>query len=146
MSNTKTAISLVCSSCLSVNRVPEARMADAPICGKCKQLLTPDQPIELTDENFQKFVARTEIPIVIDFWAPWCGPCRQMAPAFSAAAKQLSPNVILAKVNTEEAQRSAEGFNITGIPCMIAFRNGKEVARQSGAMNTEQIVKWTRAV
>ena len=146
MSRTETTISLVCPGCLSVNRVPETRLNDFPICGKCKNALTPDHPIELTDGNFQKFVSRTQLPIVIDFWASWCGPCRMMAPAFAAAAKQVTPNVILAKLNTEEARQSAAGFNISGIPCLIAFRGGKEVARQSGAMNTEQIVQWSKAI
>ncbi len=146
MSDTDTTISLVCPSCSTVNRVPQSRMADEPICGKCKQALAPDSPIELTDTNFHKFVTRTGVPVVVDFWAAWCGPCRTMAPSFVAAAKQLSPIIILAKLNTEEASRSAAGFNISGIPCLIAFRGGKEVARQSGAMSTEQIVRWARSV
>lgn len=146
MSKTKTTISLVCLGCAAVNRVPLSRITEEPICGKCKQALVPDYPVELTDANFQKFISRTSIPIVIDFWAAWCGPCRMMAPAFAAAAKELSPLVILAKLNTEEANQTAAGFNISGIPCLIAFRNGQEVARQSGAMSTEQIVKWVKAV
>jgi thioredoxin 2 len=146
MPATEYTLSLVCPDCLSVNRVPEARLADGPVCGKCKQSLTPGQPIELTDANFKKFLSRTDLPIVVDFWAAWCGPCQSMAPAFTAAAEQLSPNILLAKLSTEESQRSAAGFNITGIPCLIAFRGGKEVARQSGAMNAQQIVQWTRSV
>jgi thioredoxin 2 len=146
MSKTEATVSLVCPICLSVNRVPKSRLVDAPICGKCKLALTPSHPIELTDANFAKFVSRTGIPIVIDFWASWCGPCQTMAPAFVAAANQLTPNVMLAKLNTELASRSAAGFNISGIPCLIAFRDGKEVARQSGVMSAEEIVRWARSI
>ncbi|MCL4123717.1 UNVERIFIED_CONTAM: hypothetical protein GTU68_024175 [Idotea baltica] len=146
MTTTEDSTSLVCANCLAVNRVPVGRLADGPVCGKCKQALTPSRPIELTDANFKKFISRTETPIVVDFWAAWCGPCQAMAPEFSAAAKQLSPNILLAKLNTEEARQSAAGFNITGIPCLIKFHGGKEVARQSGAMNAEQVVQWSRSV
>ncbi len=137
---------LVCSHCGSVNRIPESRLGDGPICGKCNSALLPDHPIELTDDNFHKFLSRTTIPVIVDFWAPWCPPCRQMAPAFAAATPLLAPGRILAKLNTEDYPQAAAGFNITGIPCLIAFRDGNEVARQSGAMSTDQIRQWANSI
>jgi thioredoxin 2 len=142
----QTKLKVVCPHCLSVNRVPESRLGDQPVCGKCTQNLLPDHPVELTDANFQTFVSRTEIPVIVDFWAAWCGPCRMMAPAFAAAAAQLTPRILLAKLDTDAASRTASSFDISGIPCLIAFRHGREIARQSGAMSTPQIVQWATHV
>ena len=139
-------INFVCPNCVAVNRVPESRLADNPICGKCKHSLLPSHPIELTDENFQKFVTRSDVVVIVDFWAKWCPPCRAMGPAFAQAAIELSPNFILAKLDTEEASRTADQFNIQGIPCLIAFKQGEEIARQSGAMRTDQIVQWVNSI
>ena len=138
-------LNFVCPSCAAVNRVPEKRLEDKPVCAKCKASLIPDHPIELTDQTFGKYTSRSSLPVVVDFWASWCGPCRSMAPQFENAAGQMSQQVIFAKVDTESNQ-VANQFNITGIPCLIVFKSGIETARQAGAMNSDQIVKWVQSV
>jgi thioredoxin 2 len=136
---------LVCPHCDGVNRVIAEKLDSKPICGKCRQPLFNAHPVELKSENFNLHVGRTDIPVLIDFWAPWCAPCRMMAPAFVAAAAQLEPQIRLAKVDTEQAQDIGARFNIRSIPTLALFKGGREIARQAGAMDTAGIVRWVRS-
>jgi len=144
MSNAPGSLHIVCPYCDSINRVSAARIGDGPTCGRCKRRLFDGKPTALHDGNFDKQVTRNDIPVVVDFWAPWCGPCTMMAPAFEQAAAELEPRVRLAKLNTEEAQAIAARYNIQSIPTLVVFRNGRETARQSGAMMGGQLMRWVR--
>lgn len=136
---------IVCPHCSATNAIAQERLGDKPQCGKCKQTLFTGHPVALNDQNFTKFIAKSDVPVVVDFWADWCGPCKMMAPAYAEASAQLEPNVILAKLNTEEAQQTAAQFNIRSIPSIIMFKNGKEVSRQAGALSSQQIVEWVQS-
>ncbi|MBU1236175.1 MAG: thioredoxin TrxC [Gammaproteobacteria bacterium] len=135
---------VVCPHCHAANRVPAERLAGGGTCGKCKGALFAGKPVELDQASFDAHAGRSDLPLVVDFWAPWCGPCRMMAPAFSQAAKSLEPNFRLAKVNTEIEQGLAARFGIRSIPTIAIFRNGHEIARQAGAMDAKSIVSWAR--
>ena len=139
------ALIVVCPHCHSPNRLPAARLAEGGNCGKCKQRLFASAPVELDAATFDRHVGRSDLPVVVDFWAPWCGPCRVMAPAFAEAARQLEPSFRLAKVNTEEIGELAARYGIRSIPTLVAFRGGREVARQSGAMDAASLVRWIRS-
>jgi thioredoxin 2 len=138
-------IHVVCPACGAANRVPRARLGDGPTCGKCKQPLFDGRPIELDAAGFERQVTASDLPVVVDFWAPWCGPCHAMAPHFARAARELEPEVRFAKLNTEEERSVAARYDIRSIPTVILFRNGREVARQSGAMDSGNLVRWVRA-
>ncbi|WP_323004234.1 thioredoxin TrxC [Denitromonas sp.] len=136
---------VVCPHCQAVNRIPAERLPDGPQCGRCKRPLIDGQPLAVDTTAFERHLANDTRPLVVDFWAPWCAPCRSMAPTFEAAAAELAPEVRLMKVNTEEAQALAARYNIRSIPTLIAFRDGREVARISGAMDASRLVAWVRA-
>ncbi len=139
------SLHLVCPHCQTTNRIRQADLVKQPDCGQCHQALFMARPVGLTEAQFDKQLQRSQIPMLVDFWAPWCGPCRQMAPAYEQAAAQLEPQVRVAKVNTEEAQGLAARFQIRSIPTLALFAGGREIARQAGAMGAADIVRWTQA-
>ncbi len=133
---------LVCPNCGAVNRVPVERLSDQPQCGKCGSALLPGRPIDLTAQAFEKFVTRTELPVVVDFWAPWCGPCKMFAPVFNQVAAELNTRYRFAKVNTEVEQTLAAKYGIRSIPTLAIFTAGKEAVRLSGALDAAGLKRW----
>ncbi len=135
---------LVCPNCLTKNRVPDERIQDSPVCGKCGESLMRAEPIKLDDTSFSRFIEGSDLPVVVDFWADWCGPCKMMAPQFSAAAEKM-PMLVFAKVDTEASPQASARYRIRSIPTMVLFKGGQEIARTSGAMSTNDIERWIQS-
>ncbi|MEI7969389.1 MAG: thioredoxin TrxC [Betaproteobacteria bacterium] len=133
---------LVCPHCLSVNRIPEDRLADRPRCGKCSSPVLPGEPITLSGVGFDRFLGRSDLPVLVDFWATWCGPCRSMAPAFARIARENAEKAVFGKVDTDAESAIAGRFGIRSIPTLILFRGGLEQARVSGALDARSLQGW----
>lgn len=135
---------LVCPACTATNRVPEAKLEDQPVCGRCGAELMAARPVDLSDASFAAFVGKTELPVLVDFWADWCGPCKMMAPHFAQAAAQ-QPLIRFAKLDTEANRQTAAAYNIRSIPTLMLFQGGREIARQAGALSAADLQRWLQA-
>ena len=139
-----TASHVVCAHCGATNRIPVDRLGDDPVCGRCSQPLLDGRPVELSDADFERVVAGSDLPVVVDFWAPWCGPCQQMAPQFARAAGALKGRALLVKVNSDDSPQTAARFGIRSIPTLVRLDHGREVARVAGARPAGQIVQFAQ--
>ena len=139
-------VHLVCGHCDSVVRVPPDRFEAAPRCPKCHNPLFSDHPLALRGASFDQHISRSDLPVIVDFWAPWCGPCRAMAPHYDEAARRLQHQARFAKVNSDEEPQLSSRFGIRGIPTLMAFRNGREVARQTGGMDLNSLLRWVSGI
>ena len=136
---------VVCPACASVNSLPSAKLAAGPKCGRCKRPLFEGRPVELTSSAFERHISRSDIPVVVFFWAAWCSHCIAMAREFAGAASRLEPRVRFAKLNTGQEPAIAQRFGIMGVPTVAIFRGGREIARQAGALNVSQLLSWMQA-
>ena len=138
------AVHIPCPACGAVNRIPGNRLAEGPVCGRCRSALFPDKPVEVTDSNFATQVGRCEVPVVLDLWAGWCAPCQTMAPVVEAAARELRPDVRVAKMEVDQNPQTAGRLGVRSIPTIVLFKGGQEVDRVAGAMQANQFEPWIR--
>lgn len=137
-------LQVLCLNCGVINRLPASKIADLPHCGRCKMPIFTGEPMVLNAALFSRLLKHDQLPLLVDFWAPWCGPCRNMAPAFAQAAIQLEPDIRLAKINTEDEPALAGRYQIRSIPTLVLIKQGRELARQPGAMGLNDITHWVR--
>jgi thioredoxin 2 len=137
-------MNIVCPNCGTTNRVPDERLNDVPVCGRCGTEIASKQPVALTDAAFPNYIAGTGMPVLVDFWAEWCGPCKMMAPHFANAAAQL-PGVRFVKVDTDASPAASRQFQVQSIPTLVLFQGGREIARRSGAVPAGELVRWVQA-